>query len=249
MNIDLSNKVALVTGSRRGIGKGIAEKLAVANAKIVITSTSEEGSIEVAEEISQKYQVETFGIKADVTNFLEVENLVNRVIEKFGRIDILVNNAGITKDNLMLRMTPEEWLTVINTDLNSVFYFTKLVSKFMLKQKYGRIINISSVIGQMGNAGQSNYAAAKSGILGFTKSVAKEYGKKGLTCNAIAPGFIETDMTGSLPKEYIDKLISALAVQRLGSTEDVANLVLFLASDLAAYITGQVINVDGGMVM
>jgi len=249
MGINLSEKVAIVTGSRRGIGKAIAEELAKAKAKIIITATSQEGCEKIAAEISEKYQVETLPIKADVTNFQEVESLVNQVIAKFGKIDILINNAGITKDNLMLRMTPEEWLAVINTNLTSVFYFTKLVSRFMLKQKYGRIINISSVIGQMGNAGQSNYAAAKAGILGLTKSVAKEFGKKGITCNAIAPGFIETDMIESLSKEYVDNLIKMLAIPRLGITQDVANLALFLASDFSSYITGQVINVDGGMIM
>lgn len=247
--MNLKDKVVIVTGSRRGIGYHIAKAFAAEKAHVVICSTTQEGSETVAKELAETYQIQTLGLKTDVGNFKEVQNLVEKTQEKFGKIDILINNAGVTRDNLLLRMDEEQWDTVIQTNLNSVFYATKAVIRQMLKQKYGRIINISSVVGVMGNAGQSNYAAAKAGIIGFTKSIAKEYGAKGITCNAVAPGFIRSDMTASLPKEYLDNIIAMLPQKRLGKPEDVASVVLFLASDGADYITGQVINVDGGMVM
>jgi 3-oxoacyl-[acyl-carrier protein] reductase len=175
--------------------------------------------------------------------------MVKTVVEHFGRVDILVNNAGITRDNVLLRLSDEDWQTVLNVDLNSIFYTTKAVLRPMMKQKYGRIVNMSSVVGIMGNSGQSNYAAAKAGMIGFSKSVAKEYGGKGITCNVVAPGFIDTDMVASLPKEYVDHIIQGIPQQRLGSSRDVANLALFLASDLSAYVTGEVVRVDGGMRM
>lgn len=247
--MDLSNKIAIITGSRRGIGYEIAKTFAIHKATVVICATSQEGAETVAAQLATTYGIETLGIKVDVSNKESVLALAQKTIERFGRVDILVNNAGITHDNLLLRMDDDAWETVIQTNLNSVFYCTKAIIRQMLKQKYGRIINISSVVGEIGNPGQANYAAAKAGILGFTKTVAKEFGAKGITCNAVAPGFIETDMTASLPKEYLDNIINMLPQKRLGTPQEVANLVLFLASDLSSYMTGQVINVDGGMVM
>ncbi len=249
MKIDLKDKVALVTGSRRGIGKKIAEALASCGATVIVTATSQEGCEEVAKELKEKFGVETFALKADIKNKDEINELINKSLEKFGKIDILVNNAGITKDNLLMRMSDDEWQTVIDTNLNSVFHFIKGVVRPMMKNKFGRIINISSVVGLMGNPGQVNYAATKAGVLGITKSVAKEFGKKGITCNAIAPGFIKTDMTESLPQEMLDNLINMLPLQRMGEPEEIASMVAFLASDYANYITGQVIKIDGGMLM
>jgi 3-oxoacyl-[acyl-carrier protein] reductase len=247
--INLKDKVAIITGSRRGIGYKIAEKLAAAGATIVISDLDQAGCEEAAKGLADKYNVPTLGQRANVTVFEEVETLIKTVQEKFGKIDILVNNAGITRDNLILRMSIEEWQAVINTNLTSVFVCTKAVMRTMLKQKSGTIVNIASVVGVMGNAGQANYAAAKGGVISFTKTVAKELGAKGITCNAVAPGFIQTDMTASLPKEYLDNIINLLPQKRLGTAEEVASVVLFLASPLASYVTGQVINIDGGMVM
>jgi len=247
--MNLTGKVAIVTGARRGIGFFIADKLAEAGANIAICATTQEGAEQAAVQIAQKNNVQTLGLKTDVGNATEVQALIDQTLKKFGRIDILVNNAGITRDNLLIRMKDEEWNSIIETNLSSVFYCTKAAIKVMLKQKNGRIINITSVVGEIGNPGQSNYAAAKAGMIGFTKSIAKEYGPKGITCNAVAPGFIDTDMTASLPKEYLDNIIAMLPLKKLGKPEEVANTVLFLASDLASYTTGQVLNVDGGMVM
>ena len=245
----LKDKVALITGAGRGIGFSIAEKFAKEGCHVVICDISEESSVQAAQSLTEKYKVRALGVKTDVSNFEETQKLAARVIAEFGKIDILINNAGITKDNLLLRMTPEEWQKVIEINLNSVFNCSKAVLRPMLKNKGGRIINIASVVGVMGNAGQSNYAASKAGIIGFTKSIAKEYGSKGILCNAIAPGFINTKMIETLPKEYIDNLLNLVPLKKLGEPEDVANIALFLAADLSAYVTGQVIKVDGGMVM
>jgi len=245
----LKDKVVIVTGSSRGIGLAIAETYAKEGAKIVICSTTQEKSDSVSKKISGDYKIETLGIQVDVSNEDSVKNLVDKTLEKFERIDILVNNAGITKDNLLIRLSFEDWKRVIDTNLNSVFLCTKAVLRTMLKQKGGRIINMSSGVGVIGNAGQANYSASKAGLIGFTKTVAKEYGAKGILCNAIAPGFIETDMIISLPKDYLDNIISTVPMKRLGTSKEVANMALFLASDLASYITGQVLHVDGGLVM
>lgn len=247
--INLTDKVAIVTGGSRGIGLSIVEKLSEAGANVVICSTNQTKSEEVAQIISEKYSTNSIGVQADVSSFESCENLIKVVIEKYGKIDILINNAGITKDNLLLRMKPEEFTDVINTNLTSVFNTVKLAIKPMLKKKSGKIINISSVVGLIGNPGQANYAASKSGMFGFSKSVAKEFGTKGITCNCVAPGFIETDMIKTLPEDYLNNIINEIPLKRLGSVEDVANMVLFLASDLSNYITGQVFAVDGGIQM
>lgn len=245
----LTGKVAVVTGAGRGIGRAIALKLAQLGASIVINYRS---SAKEAEEVIS--EIRNNGGKAemvqgDVSSFEDSEKVIKFAVESFGRLDILVNNAGITKDTLLLRMKEEDFSKVLDINLKGVFNCTKHASNIMLKQKGGRIINISSVIGLIGNAGQANYAAAKAGIIGFTKSVAKELGTRGITANAIAPGFITTDMTEVLSEKVKEKLLENVPLKRLGSPEDVANLAAFLASDNASYITGQVINVDGGMVM
>jgi 3-oxoacyl-[acyl-carrier protein] reductase len=245
----LTGKVAVVTGAGRGIGRAIALKLAQLGASIVINYRS---SAKEAEEVIS--EIRNNGGKAemvqgDVSSFEDSEKVIKFAVESFGRLDILVNNAGITKDTLLLRMKEEDFSKVLDINLKGVFNCTKHASNIMLKQKSGRIINISSVIGLIGNAGQANYAAAKAGIIGFTKSVAKELGTRGITANAIAPGFITTDMTEMLSEKVKEKLLENVPLKRLGSPEDVANLAAFLASDNASYITGQVINVDGGMVM
>jgi 3-oxoacyl-[acyl-carrier protein] reductase len=247
--MDFKEKVAVVTGSARGIGYAIAHNLAQKGATVVVSDLDQDASEKAASAIAQETGAKLIGIKANVADFEDVQKLMDKTKEELGRIDILVNNAGITKDNLLLRMTAEDWKKVIDVNLNSVFNCTKAAIRTMLKQKYGRIVNVASVIGLMGNAGQANYAASKAGIIAFTKSVAKEFGSKSITCNAVAPGFIQTEMTASLPKEYLDNIISALPLKRLGEVKDVANLVAFLASDMASYITGQVITVAGGMVM
>lgn len=245
----LKGRTAIITGASRGIGKTIALSFAKAGANVVINySSNEKAAQEVAKE-AMTYGVKAEVIKADVSNFLEAENLVEKVLNQFESIDILVNNAGITKDNLLLRMSVDDFDRVLNINLKGAFNFTKAVSKVMIKQKRGKIINISSVVGIIGNSGQSNYAAAKAGMIGFTKSVAKELGSRGITVNAIAPGFIETDMTEVLSDKIREQFLNSIPLKRAGNAEDVANAAVFLASEYSNYITGQVINIDGGMVM
>ena len=243
----LTDQVALVTGASRGIGKAIALALAAEGAKLVINyARSAEAAEAVVQEIQQSGG-EAIALQADVSEEEQVDRLIKAAKEKFGRIDVLVNNAGITKDTLLLRMKPADWSAVIDLNLTGVYLCTRAVSKLMLKQKSGRIINISSIVGEMGNPGEANYAAAKAGVIGFTKAVAKEVASRGITVNAVAPGFIETDMTHGLDSEDLLKFIP---LSRLGQADEVAGTVRFLATDPAAgYITGQVINVDGGMVM
>lgn len=243
----LHDMVAIVTGASRGIGRAIAVALAAEGAKIVINyASASTAAQQVVSEIIDKGG-EAIALQADVSESDQVEALVNAVIEKWNRIDILINNAGITRDTLLLRMKPEDWQAVIDLNLTGVFLCTKAVSKIMLKQRRGRIINITSVAGQMGNPGQANYSAAKAGVIGFTKSVAKELAPRGIIVNAVAPGFISTDMTNNLKSEEILKYIP---LSRYGQPEEVAGMVRFLAADPSAgYITGQVFNVDGGMVM
>ncbi|MEH2453897.1 3-oxoacyl-[acyl-carrier-protein] reductase [Nostoc sp.] len=244
----LQDKVAIVTGASRGIGRAIAIELATQGAIAIINYTSSSAAAEtVVTEITDAGG-QAIAIQADVSKIEQVDALVNTVIEKFSRVDILVNNAGITRDTLLLRLKPEDWQAVIDLNLTGVFLCTRTVSKIMLKQRSGRIINITSVAGQIGNPGQSNYSAAKAGVIGFTKSVAKELATRGITVNAVAPGFITTDMTSNLNNS--EDILKYIPLGRFGQPEEVAGMVRFLAADpAAAYITGQVFNVDGGMVM
>ncbi|MEE8419660.1 MAG: 3-oxoacyl-[acyl-carrier-protein] reductase [Dehalococcoidales bacterium] len=245
--MDLSNKVALVTGSGRGIGKTIAMKLAGAGADIVINDIGEASAVEsVADEIRALGR-KSLAVVADISSSTDVERMVEETIDKLGRIDILVNNAGITRDRLLIRMTDEEWDMVIAVNLKSVFLCTRAALKHMIKQRSGRIISMASIVGIVGNAGQANYAAAKAGIIGFTKTIAKEAAPRGITVNAIAPGFIDTQMTQQLSDAQKDVLKQRIPLGTLGTPDDVAAAVAFLASDEAAYITGHVLNVDGGM--
>jgi len=244
--IDLQKKIALVTGASRGIGAAIADTLAAAGAVVVGTATTEAG----AEAISQRLRAHGGqGIVLDVANPESIQAALARVKETTGMPDILVNNAGITRDNLLIRMKDEEWQSVLDTDLSSVFRLSKACLRPMMKKRSGRIISIGSVIGAMGNAGQANYAAAKAGLVGFSKSLAREIGSRGITVNVVAPGYIVTDMTRDLPEEQQDKLKAQVPLQRLGSPQDIANAVLFLASDMGAYVTGETLHVNGGMWM
>lgn len=244
----LQDRVAIVTGASRGIGRAVAIALAREGAKIVVNyARSSTAADEVVKEIAQA-QGEAIALQADVSKAEEVDQLIEQTLNKFGRIDVLVNNAGITRDTLLLRMKPEDWQAVIDLNLTGVFLCTRAVSKTMIKQRSGRIINISSVAGQMGNPGQANYSAAKAGVIGFTKTIAKELASRGITVNAVAPGFIETDMTSNLANS--EEILKLIPLSRYGKPEEIAGMVRFLAADpAAAYITGQVFNVDGGMVM
>lgn len=245
----MKGKTAIVTGAAKGIGKEIALKLAGMGANIVLNYVnSEEKAIEAQEEI-KALGVEVLIIKGDVSVIKDVENLVNTAKEKFGTIDIMVNNAGITKDNLILRMKEEDFDSVIDINLKGTFNCLKAITPIMVKQKKGRIINISSIVGVTGNAGQVNYSASKAGIIGMTKSLAKEIGSRGITVNAVAPGFIETEMTAVLGEKFKEEAKKGISLKRLGTPKDVANVVGFLASEEGSYITGQVINVDGGIVI
>ena len=248
----LENKVVIVTGAARGIGEGIALKLAEHGAHIAFTYVSE-SSAEKAAELERKLiesGVKAKAYRSNAGDFKECEVFVNDVVKQFGTVDVCVNNAGISKDNLLLRMTPEQWDDVLQINLKSVFNMTKQIIRPMMKAKSGSIINMSSVIGLMGNAGQASYAASKAGMIGFTKSVAKELGSRNIRCNAIAPGFVETDMTSYLKDgEQADKYKAGIPLGRFSTTEEVANVTLFLACDLSSYITGQVISVDGGLYM
>lgn len=245
----LVGKKAIVTGGSRGIGKSIAIYLAKQGADIAVNYNSSAGHAEEVVKEIKSLGREAIAIKADVSDFNEAENLIKTAEEKLGQIDILVNNAGITKDALLIKMKEEDWDDVISANLRSVFNCTKAVSRLMMKQRKGRIINISSVVGIIGNAGQVNYSASKAGIIGFSKSTARELGSRGITVNVIAPGYIQTDMTDKLNDSTKEQILNQIPLKRLGTPEDIANMAVFLASDEAAYITGQVINIDGGMVM
>ncbi len=241
----LEGKVALVTGGTRGIGKGIVETFVKQGARVAFTYA---GSVEKAKEIEQAFdngQVKAY--QSDASDFDAAQQLVDQVISEFGQIDILVNNAGITKDNLLLRMNKEDWDSIIKVNLDSVFNLTKAVIKPMIKARSGSIINMSSVVGIQGNAGQANYAASKAGVIGFTKSVALELGSRGIRCNAVAPGFIETEMTAALEEKVINEWRNDVPLKRGGLPEDVANACVFLGSEMSSYVTGQVLNVDGGL--
>jgi 3-oxoacyl-[acyl-carrier protein] reductase len=243
----LQNKIALVTGATRGIGKGIAEAFAKNGASVAFTYVSSDEKARALEAELMALGVKAKGYKSDAGDFKAADDLVNQVLLDFGTIDILVNNAGITRDTLLMRMSEQQWDEVMNANLKSVFNMVKAVQKPMLKARKGSIINMSSVVGVKGNAGQSNYAASKAGIIGFTKSIALELGSRNIRSNAIAPGFIETEMTAALDEKVIQQWREGIPLKRGGSVEDVANLCLFLASDMSAYITGQCINVCGGM--
>jgi 3-oxoacyl-[acyl-carrier protein] reductase len=249
VTLDLSGKIALVTGAGRGIGRATAIKLGAAGAKVAVNYNSSEGPAQETVEAITAAGGEARAIKADVSQADQVEAMVNILVKDWSRIDILVNNAGITRDNLMMRMSQDEWDAVIDTNLRSAYFATRAVLRPMLRNRWGRIISLSSVVGLTGNLGQANYAAAKAGIIGLTKSIAREVASRNITANAIAPGFIQTDITAVLPEELKAAMLKQIPADRYGQPEDVANAILFLTSDLAAYITGQVLNVDGGMVM
>lgn len=243
---DLSGKIALVTGASRGIGAAIADTLAAAGAKVIGTATSESGAAAIGERLAQ------WDGEGRALNSAEpetIENLITDIEKEFGKLDILVNNAGITRDNLLMRMKEEEWDDIMQVNLKSVFRASKAVLRGMMKQRAGRIINITSVVGVMGNAGQTNYAAAKAGLIGFSKSMAREVGSRGITVNCVAPGFIDTDMTRALPEETRKTFEAQTSLGKFGEAKDIADAVLFLASDQAKYITGQTLHVNGGMLM
>lgn len=245
----LEGKVVLITGGSRGIGKAIALECANHGAKIAFTDLSlSEKANELINEITQK-GAEVAGFKSNAAKFDESQTLIDEVIERFGTVDVLVNNAGITRDTLLMRMTEDQWDQVIETNLKSVFNLTKAVQRPMLKQRKGSIINMSSVVGVSGNAGQANYAASKAGMIGFTKSIAQELGSRNIRCNAIAPGFIETEMTGKLDEKVVEEWRASIPLKRGGTPLDVAKTVVYLASDMSDYVTGQTIHVCGGMLM
>ncbi len=244
----LEGQVALVTGASRGLGRAIAQELAAQGASIAAVARSARALADTLASIrAAGGTAEAFPV--DVANSDAVDAMVDQANTRFGKIDILVNNAGVTRDGLLMRMKTEDWDTVINTNLKGAFHFTRPVGRLMVKQRAGRIINISSVIGLMGNAGQANYAASKAGLIGFSKSVAREFASRGITCNVVCPGFIETDMTKDLGEDLRKKLLEKIPLQRLGQPDDIAGVVAFLCSPAASYITGQIITVDGGMVM
>jgi 3-oxoacyl-[acyl-carrier protein] reductase len=242
----LNGQIVLVTGASRGIGKAIALTLGGAGATVIGTATSEEGANNISK-IFAENNILGKGMKLNVTDNDQITSVLKAVTDEYGTIDVLINNAGITKDNILVRMKKEEWDDIINTNLSSVYRMSKGVLRGMIKKRSGRIISITSVVGAMGNAGQSNYSAAKAGIMGFTKSLAREVGVRGITVNAIAPGFIETDMTESLPDDQKEALASQIPMGRLGTVNEIAQAVLFLASDSGSYITAQTLHVNGGM--
>tara|TARA_R110002126_G_scaffold285314_5_gene435598 strand:- start:1006 stop:1752 length:747 start_codon:yes stop_codon:yes gene_type:complete len=243
--LSLEGKVALVTGASRGIGRAIAEQLAALGAKVVGTATTEKGAAAISAYLAGNGQ----GLVLNVTDTDSIEHCLAEIKNQFGEIDILINNAGITRDNLLMRMKDDEWFDIIQTNLTSVFRLSKAVLRSMMKKRYGRIVTIGSVVGSMGNAGQTNYAAAKAGVLGFTKSLAREVASRGITVNAVSPGFIDTDMTKELSDEQKEAIFSQVPANRLGQPEEIAATVAFLVSAPAAYITGETIHVNGGMYM
>ena len=247
LTCDLSGEVAIITGAAQGIGKALAEGFAETNCCLVVADVSDKIH-NVAKNI-RRLNMKCDSLVVDVSNIKQVKMMVNHCIEQYRKIDILINNAGVTEDNLLLRMKKSQWDNVVNTNLNAIFLLTKICLKGMTKQRFGRIINISSVVGATGNPGQTNYAATKAGMVGFTKSLAHEVASRGITVNAVAPGFIATDMTDEIPDAHKSKLIETIPQRRLGQPEDIAHAVEFLTSDRAGYITGQVLHVNGGMFM
>lgn len=246
--MELAGKVALITGAAQGIGKAVALLLARNGADIVASDVNLERAEETAKEI-EAIGRRAMAIRVDVANLVNVEQMVEAILEQFGQIDILINNAGITRDKLILRMTEEDWDAVLNVNLKGTFNCTKAVIRHMSKQKSGKIVNIASVVGEMGNAGQANYSASKAGVIGFTKTIAREFAQRGINVNAIAPGYIETPMTQALPEKVKEELKRMIPMERLGRPEDVAEAALFLVSEASSYITGQVLNVNGGIYM
>lgn len=244
----MEKRVAIITGGSRGIGKSIACKFAKEGYNLVVNYVSDSTDVELLRSEFEKLGAKTLFVKADVTNFELCEKMIKEVIEEFGRIDVLVNNAGITKDNLLLRMKEDEFNKVIDINLKGTFNVTKNVIQYMMKQRYGKIVNISSVVGISGNIGQANYAASKAGIIGFTKSIAKELAPRNILANAVAPGFIATDMTSVLSDNIKEQINSQIPLKRMGTADEIANAVYFLAGEENTYITGQVLNVDGGMI-
>lgn len=246
----MDKKVAFITGGSRGIGKEIAKKFTKNGYNLVINYVSEKTDVvKLGSELNQNGSVEVLCVKGDVTDFAICEEMVKKAVEKFGKIDVLINNAGITKDNLLMRMKEEDFDKVINVNLKGTFNMTKNVISYMMKQRNGKIVNISSVVGVSGNSGQANYAASKAGVIGFTKSVAKELASRNILANAVAPGFIETDMTDVLSDSVKESIHAQIPLKKMGKAEEVANAVYFLGSEENTYITGQVLNVDGGMIM
>ncbi len=243
----LEGKVAVITGAARGIGKSIAIEFAKQGANVAFTDLKLDENTEALEKELAEFGVQAKGYASDASNFEDAQNTMDKIVDDFGKVDALVNNAGITRDTLLMRMTEEQWDLVLNVNLKSVFNMTKAVQKTMLKQRSGSIINMSSVVGVSGNAGQSNYSASKAGIIGFTKSIAKELGARSIRSNAIAPGFIITEMTAKIPEKAREEWIKGIPLKRGGTPEDVANACIFLASDLSSYVSGQVINVCGAM--
>lgn len=246
--MELAGRVAIVTGGSRGIGESIVRLLVAEGATAVISDIEESAADSLAKEISESGG-NAVAIQTDVQSLKSCEAMVQATLDSFGKVDILVNNAGITRDSLLMRMSEEDWDRVISVNLKGVFNCTKAVTRPMLRARFGRIVNIASIVGVTGNAGQGNYAASKAGVIGFTKSMARELASRGINVNAVAPGFIKTKMTESLPERAVERLVSQIPLNALGEPRDVAGAVLFLCSDSARYITGQVINVDGGMVM
>lgn len=249
LQLDLTGKTALITGAGRGIGRSIARKLSQMGANIVINDIAASQDADAAAQELIDAGGNAICLKGDVRNFEEIEKIIQNTLDKFGRIDILVNNAGITKDGLMMRMSDSDWDDVLDINLKGAFHMIKAVSRPMMKQRSGTIINLASVVGVMGNPGQANYVASKAGLIGLTKTTAKELSSRGITCNAVAPGFIRSAMTDKLSEEVQKEYFKAIPLGRFGEVEDVANVVAFLASDLAKYVTGQVIHIDGGLVM
>jgi len=246
--INLDGQITLVTGASRGIGRAIAESLGKAGATVIGTATSENGAAAISAYFKEA-EIKGVGKMLNVTDIDSIDSVLKDINAEFGAITVLVNNAGITRDNLMLRMKEEEWSDIITTNLTSVYRLSKACLKGMMKARHGRIISISSVVGATGNAGQANYAAAKAGVVGFSKSLAQEIGSRGITVNVVAPGFIDTDMTRELPEEQRKNLMSNIPLGKLGEAEDIANAVTFLASDMGAYISGETLHVNGGMYM
>lgn len=249
MGMQLKGKTAVITGSARGIGKAVAIRLAQMGANIVLNGTPASDAIDATAEELKAQGFNVIVTKGDISKTEDVDAMMNKAMEAFGRIDILINNAGITRDALMIRMSEKDWDDVLDTNLKGAFLCTRAAAKIMMKQRSGKIINITSVVGVVGNAGQANYTASKAGMIGLTKSAAKELASRGITCNAVAPGFIESRMTDALPDKVKESYLNNIPLGRFGTPEDVANVVGFLASDDSNYITGQVIHIDGGMVM